>query len=171
MTIRKAKKTDIPEMLRVTAAAKQLMRSRGNYEQWNAEYPGESVWSEDINNGNAYVVLNEGRIVCAFAFIFGEDPTYAYIEDGSWPDNEPYATLHRVASDGSVHGIIKNIVDYCSLRTARLRADTHEINFVMKKALENSGFARCGIIYLADGAPRVAYFKKCGELKESEDQL
>ena len=157
-------------MLRVTAAAKELMRSRGNYEQWTASYPDESVWSSDIRNGNAYVVEHEGRIVCCFALIFGEDPTYAYIDNGSWPDDLPYAALHRVASDGSVHGLMKHIVDYCSLRTARLRADTHEINFVMKKALENSGFARCGTIYLADGAPRVAYFKKCGGIKETEDQ-
>ena len=161
MYIRKAEVKDIPEMLRVTEAAKLLMRSRGNFEQWTGAYPDEPVWSEDIKNGNAYVVEENGRIVCAFAFIFGEDPTYSHIEDGSWPNNDPYATIHRVASDGSTHGVLRSIVDYCSLRTAELRADTHEVNFVMKHALEKCGFARCGIIYLADGAPRVAFHKTC----------
>ena len=168
MRVRKAEIEDIDEIMRVTAAAKELMRQRGNLVQWVGDYPGRDLWLSDIDAGNAYVVLDNGRIVAAFAFIFGEDPTYAYIEDGSWPNDEPYATIHRAASDGSQHGIITEITNYCSLRTPNLRADTHEVNTVMKQALINNGFARCGTIYLADGSPRVAFHKICREIKTEE---
>ena len=168
MTVRKAAEKDLPEMIRVTEEAKKLKRSRGNFVQWTGEYPGPDVWASDIKDGNGYVVEENGRIVAAFAFIFGEDPTYGYIE-GSWLNDEPYATVHRVASDGSCGGVLKSIVDYCSLRTADLRADTHEVNYPMKTALIRSGFARCGIIYLADGAPRVAFHRLCKEYNK-EDQ-
>ena len=166
MTIRKATEKDIPDMVRVTEAAKKLMRSHGNFVQWTAGYPDAPVWEADIRKGDAFVVEDNGRIVAAFAFIFGEDPTYGYIE-GKWLNDKPYAALHRVASDGSCRGVLRSIVDYCSLRTADLRADTHEVNYVMKTALIKNGFARCGIIYLADGAPRVAFHKTCkGSNKE-----
>ena len=167
MKIRIAEEKDLTQMIRVTDEAKKLMRSRGNFVQWTAAYPDAPVWSSDINNGNAYVVEDEGQIVAAFALIFGKDPTYGYIE-GNWLNDEPYATIHRVASDGSRHGVLTEIVEYCSLRASNLRADTHEINFVMKKALEKNGFARCGTIYLADGAPRVAYHKICKGMNKEE---
>ena len=40
-------------------------------------------------------------------FIIGADPTYEVIEDGAWPDNSPYGTIHRIAGDGQVK-------DFCS---------------------------------------------------------
>ena len=161
MTIRRAEKTDIDDIMRVTTIAKATMRGRGNHYQWAGDYPDRYLWLADIEAGNAYICETCGRTVACFAFIFGEDPTYTYIEDGTWLNDEPYATIHRAASDGTVHGIVNYIVDYCSLRTPNLRADTHEVNEVMKKALTNNGFARCGIIYLADGTPRVAFHKLC----------
>ena len=169
MKVRKAVINDIDEIMRVTAAAKAIMRRSGNTVQWVGDYPSKELWLSDINNGNAYVVLSEERIVAVFALIFGKDPTYSYIEGGSWPNDEPYATIHRAASDDSRHGIFTEITNYCSLRTPELRADTHEVNTIMKKALIKNGFARCGIIYLADGSPRVAYHKTCkGIIKEKK---
>ena len=168
MTIRKANLKDIDDIMRVTAAAKEIMRQRGNLVQWAGDYPGRDLWLSDIEAGNAYVVMDGEHIAAVFALIFGEDPTYAYIEDGSWPNSEPYATIHRAASDGTRHGIITEISNYCSLRTPNLRADTHEVNTVMKNALIKNGFARCGTIYLADGAPRVAYHKICKGMNKEE---
>ena len=34
------------------------------------------------------------------------DPTYLYIEDGEWQNDESYVTIHRIASDQKVRGII-----------------------------------------------------------------
>ena len=38
-----------------------------------------------------------------------------------------------------------------------LRIDTHQDNKVMQHVVEKHGFTRRGIIYIADGSPRIAY--------------
>ena len=161
MTIRKAKKKDIEEIMRISAAAKETMRSRGNTVQWAGDYPSRDLWLDDIKKGQAYVVECDCDPVAAFALIFGDDPTYGYIEGGSWPNSRPYATIHRVASDGSRHGIVTAVTEYCSGLASDLRADTHEINCVMRRELTKNGFIRCGTIYLPDGTPRFAYHRIC----------
>ena len=48
---------------------------------------------------------------------------------------------------------------WCAERCDSLRADTHADNKIMQHILEKNGFARCGIIHVADGTPRIAYQK------------
>ena len=40
-----------------------------------------------------------------------------------------------------------------------IKIDTHEDNEAMRRSLIKNGFDYCGIIYLTDGNPRVAYEK------------
>ena len=42
---------------------------------------------------------------------------------------------------------------------ATIRIDTHADNVIMHHLLRKYGFAMCGVIRLADGAPRTAYIK------------
>ncbi len=81
----------------------------------------------------------------------------SYIEDGNWLSDEPYGTIHRIASDGTVSGVVKMAVEYCRKTILNLRIDTHEKNKTMQHVVEKIGFIRCGIIYLEDGSPRIAY--------------
>lgn len=37
--------------------------------------------------------------------------------------------------------------------------DTHQDNKITRHLIEKNGFAKCGIIYVADGSPRIAYEK------------
>lgn len=92
-----------------------------------------------------------------FSFIIGEDPTYAHIENGSWLNEKPYGTIHRMASDGTRRGMLRECLDYCRNLIPEIRMDTHEKNFSMQRACEHLGFQRCGVIYVADGTPRIAY--------------
>ena len=41
--------------------------------------------------------------------------------------------------------------------STNVKGDTHEDNYVMQKVFEKNGFRRCGIIYVEDGTPRIAY--------------
>ena len=102
-------------------------------------------------------VLEEADIHAVFAFIIGEDPTYLEIEEGNWKSEEPYAAVHRVASDGTVQGVIGHVMDYCSAQVPHLRIDTHKDNKVMQHVLEKYGFVSCGIVPVPDGSPRIAY--------------
>ena len=78
-------------------------------------------------------------------------------EQGSWMVDTEYAAVHRVASDGTVRNVLEKIMDYCKAQIPHLRIDTHEDNKVMQHVLEKYGFVRCGIVYVPDGSPRIAY--------------
>ena len=101
----------------------------------------------------------DGAIDAVFVLAMGDDPTYAYIEDGEWFSNTPYGTVHRIASNGSFPGFFGRCMSFCAGKTPHLRIDTHHDNAVMQHLAVKAGFRRCGIIYLANGSPRIAYEK------------
>ena len=159
MEIIQAKADLLPQILPVYARAREFMAATGNPNQWGKTSPSVELLQNHIANGNLYALCHEGRIVGAFAMIPGEDPTYNYIE-GSWNYDLPYAAIHSVASDGSVKGLFSQILEFCSKSSAYLRIDTHHDNKVMQHVLEKHGFMQCGVIYLENGDPRIAYDRK-----------
>ena len=80
--------------------ARKQMAENGNPSQWKDSRPSMDLVKKDIENGNSYVMEEDGRIIGTFAFIVGIEPTYLEIE-GQWLDDAPYATIHRIASDAS----------------------------------------------------------------------
>ena len=157
MKIRKAEEKDLERILKVYAIAREYMRKTGNPTQWGTDKPQMSLLESDIEKGELFVGEENGEIHFVFAFILGEDPTYTYIENGSWLSDEPYGTIHRIASDGVVKGAVKSAVEFGKEIINNIRIDTHENNKTMQHVLEKLGFSRCGIIYLEDGDPRIAY--------------
>lgn len=162
MNIRNSVPADLPEIQRVYAAARAYMKQTGNPNQWGDTSPELKLILGDFENKTGYVVVEDGKIVGAFAFILGTDPTYLHIEDGEWLNDEPYGTIHRIASDGTVCGIFEEALAFCSARAKNVRIDTHHDNKVMQHKIEKNGFTRCGIIYITDGSPRIAYQKVTG---------
>lgn len=159
--IRKGTIEDMPHILRIFESARKFMRLNNNRTQWNGNYPSESDILKDILKGHSYVGLEpEGEIIMTFAFIKGEDPTYKTIYEGDWLNNEEYGTIHRIASNGKVSGVLKAACNYCFTETENLRIDTHKDNNPMINALDNLGFVKCGIILCRDGSPRIAFQKQ-----------
>lgn len=155
-----AKEEDLPRILEIYDIAKAYMRSSGNPNQWNGAYPDPETLKEDIQKNRLYVFKKDGRIHGVFVLLLEEEPTYAYIEDGSWREGEtPYGTIHRLAGDGEVKGLFPRCVAFCQSKVKYLRADTHFDNHTMQHLLEKNGFERRGIIYLKNGDPRIAYQK------------
>ena len=97
--------------------------------------------------------------MATFALIEGPDPTYACIYDGEWQNANPYFVIHRVASMAGVHGIMRAVLDYAFTLTDTIRIDTHEDNRTMRALLEKYGFVYCGVIFLENGDPRLAFQK------------
>lgn len=163
MQIRPARREDLPAMEAIYEQAKEFMRETGNPNQWNGSYPEEGLLLCDMEHGNSYIVEENGQVIGTFAFIKGEDPTYRVIEDGMWMKEEPYGTVHRLASATGTHGVAAACFAWCRTQCengsgiAGLRADTHADNRVMQHVLEKNGFVRCGIIHLENGDPRIAY--------------
>lgn len=151
---------DLPQILAIYAYARAFMAQHGNPSQWGTNRPTESEITAHIAARELYVLRDmEGEIHGVFAFILGEDPTYRVIEQGAWLSDAPYGTIHAVASDGQIHGLLSQIVAYCEQTMKHLRIDTHRDNAIMQHVILKNGFTRCGIIHIASGAERIAFEK------------
>ncbi len=161
MAIRKATAADLPDILGIYSHAREFMAASGNASQWGTAYPSESLVRGDIADGNLYVIEDLSGIHAVFAFILGKDKTYDVIKDGAWLSGSEYGTLHRVASDGKMHGVLTAAVKFCEGVIRHLRIDTHADNAVMQRQILKNGFSRCGIIYAEDKTERIAFEKLC----------
>lgn len=153
--IRRATEADLPEMRRVFDAARAYMAAQGNPNQWEPGYPTDEVLRGDMARGGLHVLTDDTGIYGAFAFLTGDDPTYAEI-DGAWLSDRPYATIHRVASDGTHRGVFAEVMAFAMAMQPHLRIDTHALNLPMQRQIERFGFRYCGVIQCRNGA-RMAF--------------
>ena len=170
--IRKSQINDLDNIMPLFDLARATMKTLG-IDQWQDGYPYRENIEEDINNGESYVVTDDGEIIATFMLMKRNEPTYDEIHEGKWLDNgEEYATVHRITvtpskreksggvSDKPVSRIIMDYAKSFAMEnglTAGVKIDTHEGNIAMRKMLEKNGFVHCGTIYLASGAARVGY--------------
>lgn len=155
-SIKKATREDLPRIEEIYAYARQFMAKNGNPNQWGTAHPPVEQLKKDIEQNRLYLVTDRDTVHGVFYFCVEVDPTYAVIYDGAWHQEKTYGVIHRIASDGS-GGILKAAVEFAKTQIGYLRIDTHEDNRVMQKAVQKLGFQKCGIIYIADGTPRIAY--------------
>ena len=155
--IRRALPTDVPRMQEVFAHARRFMAATGNPHQWAETYPSPELLLSDIASGDSYVCLLNGKVVGTFVLREGDDPTYHAIYDGAWPNDEPYATIHRIASNGEVHGLFHTVMQFAMHHYTTIRIDTHRDNRVMQHLLSREGFSYCGIIHCWNGDERLAF--------------
>lgn len=156
----------LEEICRITDQAKAQLKGLG-LDQWQSGYPSRAVWEADIKVGMAYLAVENGKILGAFAFQTTPDVSYGVI-DGTWLTDTPYASMHRVCvADGCKgKGVAGQMFAHGfalarSLGFASLRIDTHPGNLPMQRALQKAGFLPCGTIHLVggceDGHPRIAF--------------
>ena len=156
-SVRKAVPSDLGEIMAVYRAAQDFMIRSGNPTQWGHFYPTRALIEADIAREACFVVTENGAVHGVFALCLNGEPTYRVIENGAWPNDEPYIAIHRVAGDGALHGVFRAAADYCAARCGHIRIDTHADNRVMQRKIEAYGFRRCGVIRLENGSPRIAY--------------
>ena len=157
MNIRKARVSDLNRMLEIYSIAREYMKANGNANQWGDSYPDKRIIIKDIEDKISYVIEKNGVILACFAFIKGYENNYEL----EFTSDMEYGVIHRVASDGSVSGVARQIVSFAKEKSRILRIDTHKDNKTMQRAIESLGFNRLEIIYLDDGTQRILY-----ELKE-----
>ncbi len=155
--IRLAAPEDAAPILELLKCGLAQMRADGNCHQWTENTHTIDSVRQHIRRGDTYVVEEQGRRFATFVLLQTPDPTYSFIE-GAWLRDAPYVTFHSLASDGRRHGVAHFLFDWAR-ETFRcdLRLDTHHDNHRMQHLARSYGFRECGVIYLADGAPRKAY--------------
>lgn len=157
ITIRRTTPDDIPAVQGIFALARKFMAETGNPNQWADGYPSEELLQEDVSSGDSYVVVKGDAVAATFVLRGGNDPTYDVIYEGSWQNGGPYATIHRIASNGQVRGILHLAMEYALQSYDSIRIDTHRDNLVMQSAIRKEGFVYCGIICCWNGSERLAY--------------
>ena len=158
----------LKEICRITDEAKAQLKAMG-LDQWQKGYPSQEIWENDIQRQSAWIALENGEVLGAFAYQTTPDPSY-YEIDGAWLTDTPYASMHRVCvSDSSKgKGVAGKLFEF-GFAMARqagfqsMRIDTHPDNAPMCRALQKAGFILCGTITLKggceDGDIRVAFEK------------
>ena len=163
---RKTEYADIPAVMGLINQAKAYMKDQG-IDQWQDGYPNEASIANDIAHDYSYVMEEKGKVIGTMAVLFDGEPTYDQIYDGAWKTSEePYAAIHRVAVDAECKGqgiagaMIEEVVKMCQEKGIRsIKNDTHKDNKSMQRMQAKNGFEYCGIIYLEDGAERIAFEK------------
>lgn len=166
MEIRLAKLDDLQSMRKIFDYGREIQLKTGNLHQWAPGYPSEDLMKQDIEEKATHVLEDqEGQIVAVFALFTEPDPTYTKIE-GEWRNDEPYATIHRVATNGKVKGAGQYCLEWVQNHFNNVRIDTHDDNEPMKYLMEKMNFEYCGVIYLENGDARNAYhYVKTEEIK------
>lgn len=162
---------EVDRMCEITEQAKRQLRRLG-LDQWQRGYPSRAVWEQDVREGCAYLAMEDGAVLGAFAFKLLPDPSYAVI-DGEWHSDGPYASLHRVcvAEESKGKGVAGKMMSFACEKAGLLglpavRIDTHPGNAPMRRVLDKADFSLCGTIHLAEGCERgglrIAYDRVLG---------
>lgn len=165
--IRKTLDTDIPTVMAIYDAARAFMRAHGNATQWPEGTPSAEQLAADIAAGGSYVCEVDGRVVATFAFLPGPDECYDVIEDGQWRSDTPYAVLHRVASDGTTHGVAAAMFAFAKERIDHLRIDTHQDNLPMQAPSPRPGLS-APVSYMCRTVRRVSRSIGCARHKSKD---
>ncbi|MDE5932707.1 MAG: N-acetyltransferase [Lachnospiraceae bacterium] len=162
MTIRIADNLDLESIMEIYSYAREQMKRSGNPTQWGNDRPAPETILEDIRRKQAYVIVEQNRICGVFVFFTGIEPTYRLIENGAWLNDASYGTIHRIAGNGQVKGILAEALSFCEKQIDNIRVDTHDDNKIMQHLLARYGYQKCGYIYVEDGSRRIAYQKVVG---------
>lgn len=165
MRFRVAQISDLPEIMEIITEAQASLRL-AQIDQWQNGYPNAKIIAQDIQSGNSYALIKDDRVVATAVLEFGGDPNYVIIHEGTWITDGSYGAIHRIAvaedykGSGLASQMIEALEGLCQEQKVRsLRVDTHKDNKPMQRMLQKNGFQYCGIIFLADGSPRVAFEK------------
>lgn len=162
MNYRKAKINEIEEINKMYEEGSFILKSRG-IDQWQ----GKNLPKASMENINSIYVLEDDGEIIATALHLDYDSDYDEIFDGEWIcDGGEYYAIHRFMTKHNVRnkGYAKLLLEEIEILAKRnnkdsIRLDTHKDNIPMQKTLEKMNYEKCGVVYLYNGAPRLAYEK------------
>lgn len=168
MNYRPAKESDLPCLVSMADQAIAYFRASG-IDQWQKGEPNRNGLLKSIKDRALYILEDAGEAAAMITLAQGPELSYEEI-DGAWLNDAPYYAFHRVCVEGSRKGrgyasllFSESEKHVLSLGISNVRIDTHPDNRSMQRALEKSGYVRCGSLILKDGSEagdlRLAYQK------------
>jgi hypothetical protein len=93
MNIQKAEMDDLPAIIAIYKSAQDFMIKTGNPTQWGHSYPTRDLVKKDICKRICYLICDDDSPHGVFALFNKAEPTYQYIENGNWLNEDEYITL------------------------------------------------------------------------------
>lgn len=156
---------DFAECWEVIDLARQQMISQGRH-QWTNDYPSQQNITNDLNNGNAYVLTVDDKIAVYGALILNGEPQYEFL-DGKWLTNGNYYVIHRLATHPMFQGkglasiFLTKANSYCEMeKVPSIKIDTNYDNLPMITLLSKLGYSICGRVNYGNHGMRFAFEKK-----------
>lgn len=154
--VRKSTLQDLDPIMEIINEAKALLKKDGS-PQWQDGHPNQEMLTNDINKGINWVLIVGDTIAGVATLTTQPDPNYKDITEGAWKNNDPYATIHRVAIRSQFRGMhlskfmFSNLITIARIEGFKnLRIDTHQVNARMQKLSLDCGFEERGIIHVKD---------------------
>ena len=151
MIVRRAIKTDIPQIMALINEVVPAMNEAGNF-QWDNTYPNAAVFATDIERNQLWVVAIDDEIAGIAAITTDQEPEYANV---GWDINETAVVTHRLAVSPKHRGkgiaaalLAEAEQDAVRRNIKLLRIDTNVANDATKRLFPKLGYLFAGEIGL-----------------------
>ena len=147
---------------------RRQMASHGSG-QWQGKEPSLATIEEDIFL-QRYYLLFENQQPCGGAAIMSEEPSYEFLLEGQWLNQDSYMVIHRFFIAPAYQGrhLSKILLNQLELQVQHhqinnIRIDTHELNRPMRGLLMQQQYKEVGKAWLSQAGERLVYHKVLGE--------
>ena len=149
--IRRAKISEIPEILVMTSACAEHMISMGIY-QWNHHYPSAEAFKKDVERNELYVLEVKGKISGSIVISTQIDAEYQSVQWLTKNENNYY--IHRLGIHPKCQGkgYAQKLMDFAESMAKEnnmtsIRLDTFSQNKRNQKFYETRGYQRLEDIF------------------------
>ncbi len=166
MIFRKTQVDDLQEVMQIIDDSKIYFK-KNDIPQWQEGKPNQDTLINDIEQGYAYLVEEDGEILGIISICFNTEATYELIEQGRWLNQYEYVTIHRIAvkigsKQQGIGGRLMMFAQEIALEhnINNIRIDTHRLNTNMQRLIARNNYVYCGVVYVGGSDPeRLAYQK------------
>ena len=149
--IRRAKISEIPDILTITQACAKKMQENGIF-QWNECYPSKEAFQKDIDRGELFVVEEKNTVQGTIVISTLMDEEYKPIQWLTPNGNSVY--IHRLSVHPNLQGkgLAQQMMDFAENharehRFVSVRLDTFSQNRRNQRFYEQRGYQKLGDIY------------------------
>lgn len=149
--IRRAKISEIPDILTITQACAKKMQENGIF-QWNEHYPSKEAFQKDIERGELFVVEEKNTVQGTIVISTLMDEEYKPIQWLTPNGNSVY--IHRLSVHPNLQGkgLAQQMMDFAENHAREhgfvsVRLDTFSQNKRNQRFYEQRGYQKLGDIY------------------------
>ncbi|WP_228236533.1 GNAT family N-acetyltransferase [Allomuricauda sp. M10] len=148
--IRRAKISEIPDILSITRLCALKMEQNGIF-QWNEHYPSEAAFLKDIARDELYVI-EEGSILGTIVVSTFMDEEYIPIQWLTTSGNSTYIHRLSVHPEHQGKGLAQKLMDFAEAYSKEnqfvsVRLDTFSQNHRNQRFYEQRGYQKLGDIF------------------------